>query len=129
MKTALLNPSDIVDLPVPKYAHGALVEDAQRWVHLSGQVGLAPDGSMRTGCEAQTRQAFDNILACLRDADMTIDNVVMLRIYLTSRSDLTALRKVRAEVFGDRNCPSTLVYVSGLVGEDWLVELEIVAAA
>lgn len=127
--TSLINPTDIVALNVPNYAHGALAADATRWLHLSGQVGLAPDGTTEQGFEAQCRRAFANISACLRDADMTFDNVVMLRIYLTRREDLAALRIIRGEAFGERHFPSTLVFVSGLVGEDWLVELEVVAAA
>ena len=59
---------------------------------------------------------------------MGIDDVVMLRIFLTRREDLAALRKVRGEIFGDRCIPSTLVFVSGLVDPDWLVELEVTAA-
>lgn len=129
MKTSLLNPSDIVDLPVPNYCHGMLVEDAARWVHLSGQVGVRPDGSVAPDFESQCRQAFANIGACLRDAGMGLGNVVMLRIYLTNREDLQALRQVRADVFGDRKFSSTLVFVSGLVDPAWRVELEIVAAA
>ena len=37
----LINPTDIVALNVPNYAHGALAENATRWLHLSGQVGEA----------------------------------------------------------------------------------------
>lgn len=127
--TSLINPTDIVALNVPNYAHGALAEGATKWLHLSGQVGVAPDGTTEQGFEAQCRRAFANISACLRDGDMTLDNVVMLRIYLTRREDLAALRVIRSEVLGDRRFPSTLVFVSGLVGEDWLVEIEVVAAA
>ena len=127
--THLINPADIVALNVPNYAHGALAQDASRWLHLSGQVGVAPDGTTEAGFEAQCRRAFANIAACLRDADMTLDHVVMLRIYLTRREDLAALRVIRGETFGTRQFPSTLVFVSGLVSEDWLVELEVVAAA
>lgn len=127
--TSLINPVDIVALNVPNYAHGALAEGASRWLHLSGQVGVTPDGETKIGFEAQCRCAFANIAACLRDADMTLAHVVMLRIYLVRREDLAALRAIRSETFGDRCFPSTLVFVSGLVREDWLVELEVVAAA
>ena len=127
--THLINPADIVALNVPNYAHGALADGATRWLHLSGQVGVAPDGATEPGFEAQCRRAFANIAACLRDAEMSLDHVVMLRIYLTRREDLAALRVIRGEAFGDRRFPSTLVFVSGLVGERLLVELEAVAAA
>lgn len=129
MPTARINPADIVALSVPNYAHGALATDAARWLHLSGQVGVAPDGGTESGFEAQCRRAFANIAACLRDADMGFEHVVMLRIYLIHREDLITLRRIRAEFFGDREFPSTLVFVSGLVNPDWVVELEAVAAA
>ena len=128
MPTHLINPADIVALNVPNYAHGAATEGAGRWLHLSGQVGVAPDGTTETGFEAQCRRAFSNIRACLRDAEMGFEHVVMLRIYLTHREDLPALRSIRGEVFGDRRLPSTLVFVSGLVDPAWRVELEVVAA-
>ncbi len=129
MKITRLNPSDIVNLGVPNYCHGMLVQDAGRWLHLSGQVGIGPDGTAPPGFEAQCRRAFQNIEACLRDASMSFDDVIMLRIYLTDRADLAMLRQIRSEYFGDRQLSSTLVFVSGLVDPAWKVELEIVAAA
>jgi 2-iminobutanoate/2-iminopropanoate deaminase len=129
LKVTSLNPADIVNLGVPNYCHGMLVQDAGRWLHLSGQVGVDPDGTASPIFDAQCRRAFQNIEACLRDANMRFDDVIMLRIYLTDRSDLAMLRQIRSEYFGDRQLSSTLVFVSGLVDPAWKVELEIVAAA
>lgn len=128
MTVTTIDPADIVTLDVPNYCHGMLVDNAERWLHLSGQVGVRPDGTVSDHFDDQCRQAFRNIAACLSDADMSFDDVVMLRIYLTDRSDLAALREIRSAFFGDRQLSSTLVFVSGLVGENWRVELEIVAA-
>ena len=124
-----VNPAEIVNLEVPNYCHGMLVHDAGKWLHLSGQVGVGPDGIASPVFDAQCRRAFQNIEACLRDASMSFDHVIMLRIYLTDRSDLEMLRQIRSEYFGDRQLSSTLVFVSGLVDPAWKVELEIVAAA
>ncbi len=129
MKRHTLSPTDIVDLNIPNYAHGMVVEGAAKWVHLSGQIGMAPDGTVADGFEAQCRQAFTNIKACLRDAEMTLDDVVMLRIYLIRQEDLATFRRIRGEVFGERIFPSTLLFISGLVTPALLVELEVVAAA
>ena len=128
MTARLIDPKDIVPLSGPNYAHGALAAEAVNWLHLLGQVGVAPDGATEQGFEAQCRRAFENVRACLRDASMDLNHVVMLRIYLTRREDLAMLRQVRSETFGARRFPSTLVFVSGLVDPDWLVELEAVAA-
>lgn len=46
---------------------------------------------------------------------MGFNDVVMLRIFLTHREDLESLRNIRAEYFGARCFPSTLVLVSGMV--------------
>ena len=70
MRSQNLSPDDIVDLNVPNYTHGVHVQGAEQWVQLSGQVGLRPDGSMSDDFDEQCRQAFLNIQACLRDADM-----------------------------------------------------------
>ncbi len=129
MRVNLIDPDDIVALGVPNYSHGVHVEGAHRWVQLSGQVGVAPDGTVAPGFEAQCRQAFANIEACLRDARMGFDDVVMLRIFLIDREDLAQLREIRAAFFGARRFPSTLVFVSGLVNPAWKVELEVTAAA
>jgi len=129
MSITAIDPADIVRLGVPNYSHGALSADASKWLHLSGQVGVEPDGSVSPDFEDQCRRAFSNIGACLRDAGMAFDDVVMLRIYLIDRSDLQALRQIRSEFFGNRCFPSTLVIVSGLVDPGWRVELEIVAAS
>ncbi len=129
MHTRTIDPADIVNLNIPNYSHGVDVDAATRWLHLSGQVGARPDGSFAPDFESQCRQALANIEACLRDADMNLNNVVMLRSYLTHREDLAALRRIRSEVFGDRHFASTLVFISGLVDPGWRVELEIVAAA
>lgn len=129
MRKTTVDPGGIVDLGVPNYSHGVLTEGAGRMLHLSGQVGLGPDGALAAGFDGQCRQAFANIAACLDEAGMTLDDVAMLRIFLTRREDLAALRQVRAEVFGTRRFASTLVFVSGLVHPDWLVELEVVALA
>ena len=129
METKLIDPQDVVVLGVPNYSHRIQVEGAQRWVQLSGQVGVAPDGSVPPGFGSQCRQAFLNIQACLRDAGLGFDDVVMLRIFLLEREDLEVLRTIRAEFFGTRCFPSTLVFVSGLVNPAWKVELEVTAAA
>lgn len=129
MDVSKVDPTDIVKLNVPNYSHGTLVADAGKWLHLSGQVGVGPDGTFSPDFDDQCRQAFLNIKACLRDAGMTFEDVVMLRIYLTERGDLVGLRRIRAEFFGDHRPSSTLVFVSGLVDPGWRVELEIVAAS
>ena len=60
MQMDLIDPDDIVSLGVPNYSHGIQVQNASRWVQLSGQVGVAPDGTVSPEFEVQCRQAFRN---------------------------------------------------------------------
>lgn len=128
MDIDVLAPDNVVKMPVPNYVHGLKIEDAKAWVLLSGQVGLDRDGNVADDFPTQVAQVFENIANLLAAAGMDRDDVAFMRIYLTDRADLPELRKARGAFMGDRTCPSTLVFVSGLVGENWKVEVEIVAA-
>ncbi len=123
-----IDPDGIVVLGVPNYAHGMVSEGAGRWLHLSGQVGVNPDGSSADGALAQCQRALANIAALLEAAGMTAEDIVHMRIFLLDRDDIPALRQARGEFLGARKIPSTLVLVSGLVDPAWRVEIEVVAA-
>ena len=59
---------------------------------------------------------------------MDWDNLIKLGIFLTDRSFVPVYREVRARMLGDVAPPSTLVVVSGLADERWLVEVDAYAA-
>ena len=54
-----------------------------RVVHVSGQLGISPDGVLAEGMEAQLEQAWRNVLAILKAADMTHTDIVDMRVFLT----------------------------------------------
>ena len=124
-----LDPPSTPVMGTPNYTHAMLTQGATRWLNISGQVGVLPDGSTAEGIDAQCDAVFANIKELLKGADMSADNICHLRIYLLDRSHIPSLRRARAALLGDRVVPSTLVIVSGLVNPDWLVEVEFVAAA
>ena len=110
------------------YAHGVNVMPNSRTLYISGQVGVAPDGSLEDTFEGQCRQAFDNLFAVLNAADMTAKDIVKMSFFLTRPSDMGKLVDIRREyVEGVRPAVTTL-FVSGLVSPDWFVEIEAIAA-
>ncbi len=126
------NPLDPPSTPVmgtPNYTHAMLTDGVTRWLNISGQVGVLPDGSNAEGVDAQCDAVFANINELLKGASMTADDICHLRIYLLDREHIPSLRRARSALLGDRVVPSTLLIVSGLVDPDWLVEVEFVAAA
>jgi enamine deaminase RidA (YjgF/YER057c/UK114 family) len=115
--------------PFSRYAHGLLVEPGCRWLHVSGQVGIHPDGTMALDAEAQLEQAFANVFAVLAAADMDRSHLVKLTILLTAADQIPLYRAVRDRMLDGAIVASTLLIVAGLASPDFLVELEAVAAA
>jgi enamine deaminase RidA (YjgF/YER057c/UK114 family) len=111
------------------YTHAILVEGAERRLIISGQVGLAVDGSVPTTGEGQVAQAFANLRAVLEANDMAITNIVKTTVFLTDRALLSAFRAARGAVFGDHAPASTLLFVAGLADPRFMVEIEAEALA
>ncbi len=100
-----------------------------RWLHVSGQVGVAPDGSLAEGPEAQMETAFRNILAILGSAGMGPHDLVKISVFLTRSEDVGLYRNVRDRMLAGATPASTLLIISALASPDWLVEIEAIAAA
>ena len=81
-----------------------------------------------TDFEGQIRQTYANIESVLKDANMTLTNLVKITTYLTDRSNLEAMREIRKEILGDHKPAHTLVIVAGLAFEEYLIEVDCVAA-
>ena len=115
--------------PSSKFCHAVGVENAQRWLHLSGQVGATPAGEIAGGPEDQMAQCWRNILNILADAGMGRDNLVKVTAYVTDAALIGAYRETRDRMLEGYECASTLVVVAALAHPDWVVEIEAVAAA
>jgi len=111
------------------YSHAIAVQRAERRLVISGQVGVALDGSVPTTGEGQIAQALANLRAVLEASDMSVQNVVKITTFLTDRTLLTAYRAARATVFADHAPASTLLFVSGLADPRFMVEIEAEAVA
>jgi 2-iminobutanoate/2-iminopropanoate deaminase len=114
--------------PARGYAQATEVRAPGRLLFVSGQVPVAPDGSVPAGYEAQCRQAWANVIAQLRAAEMTLDNLVKVTIFLADRSGVEAYRAVRREVLGERRVALTCI-LPAIFDAAWLVEIEAIAAA
>lgn len=85
-----------------------------------GSGGILGDGSTYD----QARQAFTKIQRLVEAAGGVMDDIVVLRLYLTDIDEKAEVGRARAEFFtGDFPC-STLVEVSGLVDPRLTVEIE-----
>jgi enamine deaminase RidA (YjgF/YER057c/UK114 family) len=111
-----------------QYPQAVEVTGASRWLHISGQVPTAPDGSLAGDFTGQCEQVWDNLETQLRAAGMTLDNLVKVTTFLSGREHALANREVRLRRLAGRH-PALTVIIAGIFDEAWLVEIEAVAAA
>ncbi len=116
--------------PKPFSAYSAMVEipAGRRCFHVSGQVGVHPDGRLPGDGEAQMRQAWLNVLAVLEGAGLGPEHLVKVVAYITDPALVGAFRTQRDALLGGAEPASTLVGVAFLAQPAWQVEIEAVAA-
>lgn len=122
------NPST-VHAPLGAYHHTVAVPPGARWLAVAGQIGMAADGALPADVSGQTKQAFENVLACLAANDMGPEHLVKLTVFLTDARFIADYRAARAQALSDAHQPaSTLLIVRGLALPEHLVEVEAFAA-
>ncbi|HXQ52018.1 MAG TPA: RidA family protein [Stellaceae bacterium] len=114
--------------PPTGYSHGVELGAGARVLYVAGQVGVAPDGSVAKDIRGQAEQAWKNIVNVLAAAGMELKDLVKVNHYITRKEDIAAYREVRAKMLGNHQPASTLLVISALAREDFLVEVEAVAA-
>ena len=85
--------------PLASDALGSPAIDAGDYVYVSGQGPLRPDGSTPTNFTDQVRQSLENIKTVVEAADLAMDHVVYVQVYLDDMSHYEALDKAFAEFF------------------------------
>ena len=93
MTIAFSNPNG-VHAPGSRYSHAALVQGGGRRLVISGQIGVAPDGTVLPGGERQIAQALANLGAVLAAHGMGPANIVKLGVFVNSTPAFTDQPKV-----------------------------------
>jgi enamine deaminase RidA (YjgF/YER057c/UK114 family) len=114
--------------PPSGYAHAVIGAPGGRTVHLGGQTALGPDGEIhgKTLVE-QFDVAAGNVLAALRAAGATPDDIVQMLVFVTDvaeyKASLRELGTVWRARFGRRYPALALLGVTELFDEAARVEL------
>jgi len=109
------------------YSQALEVKGVQRLLFISGQIPESVDGEAPDGFHAQARLVWANVLAQLEAAGMSINNLVKVTTFLSSREYAIANREVRQEALGT-HAPALTVISAGIFDERWLLEIEAIAA-
>ncbi len=117
--------------PFARYSHAVEVEAGARLLFASGQLGLDPDDTLPGGAQAQAARCFANLDAILAQARMSRAQVVRLNAYVTAREHMAGYMAARDAWVADLPTPpaSTLMIVTGFTRPEFLVEIEMIAAA
>ena len=91
-------------------------------------MGLDQNGIAGKTLEDQLDLIWSNFRAILKDADMSVDNIVRITSYLREASYAEANQNARVAALNGRAVPTTTIVAQTLVS-DWLVEVELIAAA
>jgi 2-iminobutanoate/2-iminopropanoate deaminase len=117
--------------PMPVFSQGVRKGNI---LQVSGQGSVDPESGQfvfEGDVKAQTTRVLQNIEAILKAGGATFDDVVMLRVYLTTRDNFVAMNDAYAEFVGTRTpsgvLPSRTTVFTGLPLEPMLVEIDALA--
>lgn len=98
-------------------------------VYTSGQLPIIPETGTfpEGGIQSQTRQSLLNVEAILKEAGLTMRNVVKTTVFLADMNDFAAMNSVYAEFF-EEPFPARSAVAVKTVPKGALVEIEVVAA-
>ena len=131
--TTAHNPSSVWTVPQgfrTIYSHATELPAGMRTLFISGQFGVAGDGSLPPAFADQAETAMNNVEALLRSAGMTKAHLVKLNYYLTRPADAPALADIRRSRWSSAEPPAcTAIVGSSHARADYLIEIEAIAAA
>ena len=122
------NPSNVAP-PGGLYSHSVEVPANARWLLTADQVGVAPDGTIPEGFEAQHDQIWQNTIAILNDAGFGVEDIVRINVFSTEPAGLPHVMEHRKKYLKPDHTPgSTWLVISQLANPKLVVEMETIAA-
>jgi enamine deaminase RidA (YjgF/YER057c/UK114 family) len=94
-------------------------------VYVTGTVALDPDGSVHAPGDGyrQAKRSLEIIAEALAELGAAREHVVRTRMFVTDISRWEEFGRAHAEFFGEHR-PATSMLQAGLIGEEFLIEIE-----
>lgn len=125
-----INPKSMKQ-PKKAYSNGILIPlGSANLMFITGQLAQDKDGNIvaPNDAETQTKYILKHIADILSDAEMTLDDVVKVQIFVSNIEDSPKISKVRDEAFANSKPASTMIEINRFVKSGCCVEIEAVAA-
>lgn len=95
----------------------------------TAQIPIDKEGQVvEGGIEAQARQTMENLKHTMEAAELTMDHITQVLIYVTAREQLPVFNKVYGEYFNAPYPNRAAMIVAGLAREEMLCEVVAYAA-
>lgn len=113
------------------FVQANLVVGGEKVLYCSGQTSVDENGQVlhKDDIGAQMNQAMDNLETVLKQAGMSVENVVHLRIYVTDLDAAFAAFPAVGPRLGAFGAAQTLLGISRLAFPGLMVEIEATAVA
>ena len=110
--------------PLGAYVHQIEVIGNNRWLNLSGQIGMDIDKNVPESVADQFKLALNNLSLNLKAAEMDIQNLTKLVLYFVDPIDLDVRTKILTEFLTETEVCMTLLYVKALATPTIKVEID-----
>lgn len=115
---------ETVHKPVAPYVHQIEVTGPNKWLTLSGQLGMEIDGIVPEDPLEQLQLALDNIRRNLVAANMNVEDLTKMVFYLVGDFNADKRRKIIGDFLGEHLPCTTMIYVVALAAPVFKVEVD-----
>ncbi|AJQ62421.1 MULTISPECIES: RidA family protein [Bacillus] len=115
---------ETVHKPVAPYVHQIEVTGPNKWLTLSGQLGMEIDGMVPEDPLEQLQLALDNIRRNLVAANMNVEDLTKMVFYLVGDFNADKRRKIIGDFLGEHLPCTTMIYVVALAAPVFKVEVD-----
>lgn len=115
---------DSIHNPVAPYVHQIEVTGPNRWLNLSGQLGMRIDGTVPENPLEQLQLALENVKKNLDAAEMEIKDLTKMVFYLVGDFEAELRRKIIGDFLGEHLPCTTMIYVVALAAPSFKVEID-----
>lgn len=115
---------DTIHNPVAPYVHQIEITGPNRWLNLSGQLGMRIDGTVPENPLEQLQLALENVKKNLDAAEMEIKDLTKMIFYLVGDFETEQRRKIIGDFLGEHLPCTTMIYVVALAAPSFKIEID-----